>query len=165
MSISNYNKTSFIEDRVNEAFLYYEKDIIALHKTQWKDEDLNETSDKHFKVEQYYLVIQLMILIYFEIIRGVNLEWSYYINKYNLVAYKKCLLRHGINLDKILAIFQLPDSSSNGVNFAEIENSFIIENVLDQDSISSTNSFMTILEEGESCVINLETDCKYSNCN
>lgn len=164
MYLSTYNKPTFLEERINEAFLYYEKEIIALHKEGWNEEDLNEVTSKHFKVEQYQAIIQLIILIYLEIIRGVNTDWEYYVNKYKLDSYKKCLICYQINIDKILSIFQLPSVGETGINFSQIENSFIVEN-LQQVVSPITSNFLSILEGGSYCELKLNIDCPYTKCN
>lgn len=164
MILPNNNNTSYLENAINNSFLYYKKEIIALFTKSWKEEDLNETSENQFKGSQFILAIQLIVLVYQDIIRGVQTDWDYFVSKYELEKYSKCLKCDGINLDKILEIFGLPNIGEKGINFQQIENTFIIEFQNSVNTLSSVN-VIDILNEPESCKIFLDNEtCLYEKC-
>lgn len=164
MILPNNKHTSYLENAINNSLLLYREDIIALFKKSWKEEDLNEVSDSQFHAGQLNLAIQLVTLVYLDVIRGVNTDWDYYVSKYNLETYKKCLSCDKINLDKILEKFGLPNVGEKGINFQQIETTFIIEFQNSINTLSSVN-VIDILNASESCKIFLDNEtCLYQKC-
>lgn len=161
--LPNNNHVSNIENYINQSFLLYKKDILSLYKGSWAEEDLNETSEKQFKGFQYFLAIQLTILVYLDVIRGVNTDWNYFVTKYNLEKYSKCLKCNDINLDKIFEKFNLPKIGELGIDFQEIESTFVIE--FEINSILISQNIKNILNEEEKCEIFIEDTCLYQKCN
>jgi len=158
MILPNYNNTSFLENAINNSFLLYREDAIKLLKKSWNEEDLNETSNEQFRAAQYSFAIQLVILIYLDYTRFPSLGWAYYVAKFELEKFSKCLKCYNINLDKILEKFSLP-SVLGGIEFQEIEETFIIEEDGDNEEIQTVDIKEFISLE-ESCTVYIEDNCK-----
>ncbi len=101
---------------------------MVLHTKQWKEEDISGSSKVQYKVMSYYSAMYLALLIRTEVDKGYNTDWSYYITQYNLREVRKELACCKIDLDDILACFQLPAvSATSGVGAVEIESTLIVE--------------------------------------
>lgn len=164
MILPNNNNISFIEKAINNSFLIYKNEIINTFKKSWKEEDNNETSYIQFTGSRYLMAIQLIILVYLDYIRFPSLGWPYYAQKFDLDKYLKCFRCDGINLDKILEQFGLP-CIGDGVNFQEIEETLIVENII-LDPVSNSNiNILELVSKLDQCFIYLNNDCLYTPCN
>jgi len=123
------NKNTVLETYISKSFQLYKDKIIELHNEQFKQEDITGESKKQFKVLNYHIAILYVILIYNDIITKSNnlLNWEYYNTKYEIDKYRISFACKGVDIDKILNIFNLPYINSNGIENMGIESNFIIE--------------------------------------
>lgn len=129
MPLIDLNTVSDEVGFARNAYLLYKDKLHELHQKQWKDEDIHGESCVQYITYQYYLAILLVTLISKEVKEGVNTDWSYYEETYDLETKRKNLACNGIDLDDILNIFDLPinNESVEGIEGVEIEASFQIE--------------------------------------
>lgn len=122
---------------IRNYFSTFRADILSLTNTQWNDEDLKGKTLIQYDINRYYSLLYLLVIIYKDYERlGNQKEWSYFVDKYNLNEYKKCLACYNISLDNCLKLFNL-QSTDEGIEISLIEQSFIVENQELQPSIIS----------------------------
>lgn len=125
--VSSVINPTQLESLINQAFQIYRSSVLSLTKKQWKEEDLKGKSLVQYSVAQYYYSIYIAVMMYNEIQRGFPHDPSYYIDKYSIENIRKCLACEGIDIDKILEVFDLPpEESSRGIELMEIENNMIV---------------------------------------
>lgn len=115
---------------VNNYFTAFKTQLVNYSTIEWNNEDLKGKSYAQWQAMQYYNLMYLLIIVYKEIIRTKNLNytWSYYVNKFKLDTYRKCLECEGIDFDKALHAFGFDTIFSNGgIESMIIEYSFKIE--------------------------------------
>ena len=140
---------------IKAFFDNFKEDILSYTLSQWKDEDLKGESYNQWNINRYYGLLYLLILIRIDYDRiGNYKDWSYFVNKYDLIEYKKCLACSNISLDISLNIFNLPivnDSFNYGIELASIENTFIID---ENNSNNSQLNYLELLKENV-CINNI----------
>ena len=135
MVLHQYYNASILEQKIQEFWSLYKTDLLKLSRDSWKQEDLRGQSYTQWKIMQYYNILSLVILLYFDVLKNgtVYTTWSYYNTKYNLDEVRKCAACNCIDLDKILAIFGFPFNDCIGgiecmrIETPEIESTFIVE--------------------------------------
>jgi hypothetical protein len=145
MVLHQYNTASFLDNKVQEFWSLFKKDIIKWTEKSWKEEDYTGKSYAQWNVMQYHNTLSLIILMYLDIEKNklVYPNWSYYNTKYKLDLYRKCLACANIDLDKVLDIFGLPFRiCGEGIECMEIENTFIVS------GIECGNPCIRVLEDG-----------------
>lgn len=149
-------KISNLNTYINSFFNEFKDDIMIQTNKQWHDEDLKGSSTKQWNVMKYYYLLDLLIIVYNEVERTKDLgyNWSYYVNKFDLEKYRKCLACVGIDIDKGLNAFNLGDSISIlGIELAQIEDSFIVG---DSGSTINPISVKELLETPNYCINYIE---------
>lgn len=117
-------KISPLNVLVNSFFTEFKVNILLFTNKQWNSEDLKGSSFYQWKVKKYYDLLYLIILLYTDIQKNIklNLGWQYYVTKYNLVEFKKCLACDNISLDQALNIFGINEIFPNtGIELMEEE--------------------------------------------
>ena len=159
------NTPTAYEVAIKDFFAFYRTTILALHSKQWKQESIKDKSCIQYTIQQFYLALYVVLLIKYEVDKGVNTDWQYYIDKYNLADKAKKFACNGISLKKILAIFGLPTAvSTEDVTNIEGGISFVGINITFEVGGSTTESntvvdINTLLSLSDNCVnfINNET--------
>lgn len=159
MILHQYNNSSYLGVKINDFWIAFKSDILKLTTKSWKEEDNRGSSLTHWKIMQYYNVLSLMILIYFDIEKNKTIysEWSYYNTKYKLDEYRKCLACECIDLDKILTIFGFPFAEcTEGIECMNIETTFIVESDSCEDDVvrATEVSVARVTEYGDVRTIN-----------
>jgi hypothetical protein len=125
------SSVSVIDSYLANSFGEFRSAIIDLQTKWFNEESYKGTSKYMYKTSMYYLGIYLAILIYLELKDGYNTDWDYYKDKYSLDVNRKKLACCGIDLDDILAAFNLPavdkEGCINGIGSMGIEHCFVIE--------------------------------------
>lgn len=104
--------------------------ILALTKEQFNEEDLTGKSFKQYEVNYYWLALGYALVIYIEWMQGLNNDWDYYKEKYDIDCITKSLACKGINFTTILADIGLPNDTIYG---KIIEETFIIEDEVEDE--------------------------------
>jgi hypothetical protein len=136
-----------IWDNYFKSFMdYYRSILMTLYRKNWKREDYYELSYYQYVISQYWYALYLVVLIKYEVLEGINTEWSYYIDKYELEDKRKKLACNSISLKKILEIFELPTLTTSstegtfdnvGIESDIIEDDFIVENTEDAEELDT----------------------------
>ena len=103
-------------------------------RTMFKDENIWGKSDKYLITLQYQVAFNYLLLLKLESSRDQK-QWSYYQTKYEISKYIKVFRCNGIDLKKLLIIFDLPDrviEYTNGVGSEDVENTLIVEDISEQ---------------------------------
>lgn len=128
--------TSDLTGYIIVAFQRYKDDLLAIHKQQWKDEDIRGESVQQYTAAQYHMAIRLVILVRLDVNRLAwkELDWDYFVTTWNLVEFKKRLACTDISLDNLLNDFALPvvsgdfdEQATDGIETMEVEMSFEVE--------------------------------------
>jgi len=154
------DKVSNVDKYLN---LYYSKYHDKIHKlidTIISNENIYNVSDKQYILNQFFYVFSLITLLYIEYKRGFIVDWNYYIQKYNLLNLSKKIACNGMELNKILNIFELPNIEPN-LNNTAIEGNYIVEGIIPKVIISDVILFdIRFNELVDVCVLNIEDTCK-----
>jgi len=130
MVIHQYNNISYLDDKIQAFWKLYKDEIFKLSQLSWKQEDITGKSYAQWHAFQYHNALRLVILLYLDIEKNgkIYTTWEYYKTKYKLDKYKECLVCAGIDLDKILNIFNLPfEDCTGGIECMDVEGTFIVE--------------------------------------
>lgn len=150
--IHSVKKVTPLNACIANFFLAYKDDIISLTNKQWNDEDLKGTSIKQWNIMKYYDLLYLLIVVYNEINRTLELNYpfSYYSNKFDLEKYKKCLACSNIDIDKGYEAFRFNILSQiDGIELQEIEVSNIVGN---KDYNTNNITISDLLLKGNYCL-------------
>lgn len=129
--IHSVKKITLLNESINNFFIAFKDDIISKTELQWKEEDYKGNSFVQWKIMKYYYILHLMILIFLEKERNKDTYgWSYYVDKFDLDIFKKCLACDNISIEKAYTAFGFISSSEEGVEFQEIEVDNIVGNSL-----------------------------------
>lgn len=157
-------QSSEIDFYMSRMFGLYRESILNLHKKQFKEEDVRGKSKQHYFIQQYYLAFLYVYLIFLEVKEGVYTDWSYYENKYEISKYRKAFACHNIDLDDLLAIYDLPlktnASCVSGINSMAIEKCFIVEPSTLAVPIIETADIASLLANSHECTNYILTDCQ-----
>lgn len=132
-----------LNNAINNYITAFKSELVGLSTLEWKEEDLKGKSYSQWKVIQYYDLMYLLIIVYNEVIRTKNLNysWSYYRDKFKLDKYRKCLECEGIDFDKALNAFGFSSYvNESGIELMEVETNFIIQK-------NELNLFNTTIKE------------------
>lgn len=149
-------KTS-LQTNIKAFFEAYKTDILALHTTQWNEEDLKGKSYTQWKIQLYYDLLYLCIILYLEKQRLANLKsWSYFITTYSLNTIRECLACEGIVMQKGLDAFYLGGTNEDlGVELMEVENNFEVQS---PDLNVAAITVKELLANPSSCVNKIALD-------
>lgn len=130
-----------LNNYIRSYFSEFRDTIGSTSILQWRDEDLKGYSYQQWNINRYYSLLYLLIILHLDYQRLSKIkDWSYFIEKYNLIEYKKCLACYNISLEKCLEIFNLQNLEV-GIELVSIEDTFVIGN-------SSTTSKVNIGTNG-----------------
>jgi hypothetical protein len=107
------NNNIYSSGNYAEWIKYNYDNIILLVQEQFKKEDLYNKAYVNRNLMQYYLAFYLIWLVAEEYFNSSNKDWEYYKTKYDLIVKKKKLGCHNIELEYLLALFNLPSLVSN----------------------------------------------------
>ena len=125
--LSTYKSPTNLEIYINNAFKAYKNNIVSNFLGEIKDEQLKGESCKQYNFS-FYLALYLVTLVYKDVIKYPNKNWNYFVTKYKLKEYKKCLSCSGINLNNILFSFNLPSIiEQSGIEDLEVEETLEVE--------------------------------------
>lgn len=144
-------KPSILDTAISNYFSAFKSDIVALHQTQWNSEDLKGKSKSQWMVMQYYNLMYLLILVHKEVTRTKHLDysWSYYEQKFNLVAVRECMGCYGINWNKAIEAFDLNNLVPGGIEDMSLEETFIIYG---EEKAKSDVTFVNLIAYPNVCV-------------
>ena len=115
-----------VDTYVARMFALHRLSIMELHGKQWNEEDIKGYSNIQYRIQQYYLAYYFALLIWYEVNEGLNKAWKYYEVKYDIDRIRKALACNNIDLDQILAVFDLPITDTLGINNIGISNTLEI---------------------------------------
>jgi hypothetical protein len=153
-----------LESFINTFFSGNKAALMELHTKQFNEEDIKEYSKYQYDIIKYYAALHLVILIWLEVQNGVQTDWNYYSNKYDLPCKKKSLACYGISLDNILKSFGLPIiANTGGIGGMKIEYDFIVEPTDITIPTVINEDINTLLETEDACYDYLNTVCNPLN--
>lgn len=129
---------------INNYFTAFKDDILTYSTKQWKEEDIKGKSIAQWRAMQYYDLMYLLIVLHQEIVRTLHLncDWSYYVTKFKLDKYQKCIQCEEIDWDKAIDSFGLNDLvPQGGIENMGIEINFVIQNS-DKNKFSLSVSYL-----------------------
>jgi len=147
--------TSDLTGYIISAFQRYRTALIAIHKQQWKDEDIRGESVQQYTAAQYQMAIRLTILVRLDVNRLAwkELDWDYFVTTWNLVEFKQRLACTDISLDNLLNDFALPvvngsfnEQAIDGIEDMEVEMSFEVEPDTAEEIIDPTIGTVILTE-------------------
>lgn len=158
--LGTYKSPTNLENCINTAFKLFKTSIIKNFLSQVNDEELKGESCKQYNFS-FYLAIYLISIVYQDVIKYPKQNWNYFVIKYKLETYKKCLACSGINLDDVLKCFNLPTVIIGlGINSIKIESTFIIEPTnLTPTVVEVVQIDLTTILGIKSCINNITTTC------
>lgn len=158
--LGTYKNLTNIESYINTAFKLYKASIIKNFLAQVNDEELKGENCRQYNFS-FYLAVYLVTIVYQDVIKYPSKSWDYFVTKYDLEKYKKCLACDGIKLDDILISFTLPPVAvSSGINNLQIEKTFEIEPTdLTPIVIEPTIVDLSTILVASTCINNIETIC------
>lgn len=138
-------KTTLLDSYIRSYFATFRDTILDYSNKQWNDEDLKGNSYNQWNINRYNSLLYLLTIVRLDFDRlGNYKDWSFFVDKYKLNNYKKCLACYDISLDNCLELFNLP-VLTEGIETAIVEESFIIgieveiSNILFKDLLNSSN--------------------------
>lgn len=122
----------------------YGDDAMVVAKKWFSTEDFYEHSCKQKKVAQYFFAFHLGYLLFIEVMQNPTKTWEELEVEYDLDTKRRNLKCHAIDLDSVLAIFNLPVNTSDGIEGIGVEDSFEVEP--DSEAVVYSYNFAELLE-------------------
>ena len=140
---------SNIEVIWNSYFTHYRDNILSSHYQVNDNEDMFNKDNNIYKIMYYYLAFYLVLLVYLEIQDRVHSDWSYYVNKYDLINQSKIFGCNGISLDKVFELFGIDYNNTGGIGNMQIDSTFQVDS--SDSAINSSVEFQDLLNNMSGC--------------
>ena len=115
----------------------YKNDIVTLLDNSYNDEKISGFTCKNYKLSQYFLAFELVVMIYNELNTYTGITEDYINTKYNIADKRHKLACNHIDLYAIYNIFGISFRNGSGIEGMGIEQTFKVEHTTNTGITSS----------------------------